>query len=259
MLHTVNRWWGRNHKIVIVGGLSVVLLGTLRAANLLPVRELYRILSQPFWAKSEDVAVRVNAQTAQLQQRIQALEDQNQSLEKLLKQPQVKKPNIVTALVIGRATDQWWQHVHLNQGSDSGLGVDAVVESAGALAGRIVTTSPQTSQVLLVSDPNSRLAVQLSRSRSIGILQGTRDNQGNLEFFDRDPDVKVGDTVITSTLSCLFPPNIPVGIVKSIDRTNKSTIRALVEFTVPLGRLEWVQAYQYEKTKKKAAEPSTCP
>ena len=259
MLHNLTRWWGRNRKIVILGGISLGVMGALRVSNLLPVREFYRVLSQPFQAKSEEIAAQVQAQTAQLQQRIQALEEKNQTLEKLLKLPQTKQPTIVTASVIGRATDQWWQHVYLNQGAEEGLTTDAVVESAGALAGRIITITPNSSQVLLISDPNSRLAVLLSRSRSIGILQGDRNNQGILEFFEQDPDVKVGDPVITSPLSCLFPPDIPVGIVKSIDRSNKATLQARVEFTVPLGRLEWVQAYPYEKPKKKTSTPSTCP
>lgn len=259
MLHNLNRWWGRNRKIVIGGGLSLIAIGALKASNLLPVREFYRVLSQPFQAKSEDVAAQVQAQTVQFQQRIQVLEEKNKTLEQLLKQPQTKAPKNITASVIGRAADQWWQHVYLNQGSDSGLTKNAIVESAGALVGRIVMITPRSSQVLLVSDPNSRLAVLLSRSRSIGILQGDRNNQGILEFFDQDPNVKVGDTVITSPLSCLFPPDIPVGIVKSIDRSSKTTLQARIEFTVPLNRLEWAQAYSYEKPQKKASPTSACP
>lgn len=259
-MHNLSRWWGRNRWNVFVGSAAVVAVGTLKAFNLLPIRELYQFLSQPFQVKPNEIALKVQEGTQQLEQRVQALEEKNKVLETLLKQPQTKKSGVVTALVIGRAADQWWQHLFINQGTTSGLKTDAVVESAGSLAGRVVEVTPHTSQVLLVSDPNSRLAVLLSRSRSVGILQGDRNNHGILEFFDPDADVKAGDKVITSPLSCLFPPDIPVGIVKSIDRTNKAALRARVEFMVPLSRLEWVRAYQYEKTKKSTSvAASTCP
>ena len=259
-MHNFSRWWGRNRWTVVIGGCVVVTVGTLKSLNLLPIREIYQFASRPFQAKANEIAVQVNSSTTQLQQRLKVLEAQNQKLEDLLKQPKTKKAGMVTALVIGRAADQWWQHVLLNQGGDRKLQVDDVVESSGALAGRIVQVTPNTSKVLLVSDPDSRLAVLLSRSRSVGILQGDRNNQGILEFFEQDANVKVGDQVITSPLSCLFPPNIPVGIVKSIDRTNKAALQARVEFSVPLDRLEWVRAYHYEKTKKStSAATSTCP
>lgn len=259
-MHNMGRWWARNRWVVVTGSVTIVGVGILKAMNLLPVRELYQFLVQPFQAKPAEIAAQVQSSTAQLQQRIKVLEDKNKALEALLKQPERKGVKKVAALVIGRAADQWWQHVVLNQGQRSQIKVDAIVESSGALVGRVDQVTPSTSQVLLVSDPASRLAVLLSRSRSVGILQGDRNNKGILEFFDQDPDVKVGDQVSTSPLSCLFPPDIPVGIVKSIDRTDKKALQARVDFMVPLDRLEWVHVYHYEKTKKStSASTSTCP
>ncbi|MEM9137521.1 MAG: rod shape-determining protein MreC [Cyanobacteria bacterium P01_F01_bin.42] len=259
-MHNFSRWWSRNRSAVAVSGVAVVTVGILKAFDLLPVRELYQFFSQPFQAKSDEIAAQVNASTSQLQSRIQILEQKNQVLEKLLGQPQTKRDEVVTALVIGRAVNQWWQHVFLNQGTRSRLQVDDVVESAGALVGRVVQVTPHSSQVLLVSDPDSRLAVLLSRSRSVGILQGDRTDHGVLDFFEQDADVKVGDQVITSPLSCLFPADIPVGTVKSIDRTNQASLKAQVEFSTPLNRLEWVRVYSHDKIKKDAsASTSACP
>lgn len=259
-MQSINRWWDRNRLTVLIGGATVIGIGILKAFNLLPVREVYTFVMKPFQASASDIATQVQTSQANLEEKIKILEARNQELEKQLKQPAKKRSNSVTALVTGRAVDQWWQHVYLNQGSEQGLKADSVVESAGTLVGRVLEVTPNSSQVLLLSDPDSRLAVLLNRSRSVGILQGDRNNQGILEFFDQDPDVQIGDKVITSPLSCLFPPNIPVGVVKSIDNSKKTAIQARVEFSVPLGRLEWVRAYQYEKTKTKTATAaSTCP
>ena len=259
-MQSIYRWWDRNRLTVLIGGATVIGVGVLKAFNLLPVREVYNFISQPFQASASDIAEQVQTSQSNLEEKIKVLEAQNLELTKQLKQPETKRSNSVTALVTGRAIDQWWQHVYLNQGNKKGLTPDAVVESSGVLVGRVIEATPNSSQVLLLSDPDSRLAVLLSRSRSVGILQGDRNNQGILEFFDQDPNVQIGDKVVTSPLSCLFPPNIPVGVVKSIDNSKKTAIQARVEFSVPLGRLEWVRAYQYEKTKTKtAAAASTCP
>lgn len=259
-MNNFSRWWARNRSVLAISGLTVVAVGILRAFNLLPVRELYQLLSRPFQAKPREIAEQVDASTLQLQQRIQALESKNQALAELLEQPPQRQGSVTTALVIGRAVDQWWQHIYLNQGSNSNLDVNHVVESAGALVGRLVQVTPNSSQVLLISDPDSRLAVLLSRSRSVGILQGDRSQQGILEFFLQDADVEIGDQVVTSPLSCLFPADIPVGIVKSIDRTNQASLTARVEFATPLDRLEWVRVYDYEKIEKSpSAETSACP
>lgn len=258
-MHSLNRWWQKNQWIVILGGLSLLVVGGLKAIGVLPVREIYQGLSQPFQPKASQKQAELAAQTASLNARIRELEQQNQALSEMLDQPKIKQKKAIAVAVVGRSADQWWQHVYLNQGTLSGIASNSIVEAPGGLAGRVIEASPGSSQVLLISDPDSRLAVVLSRSRSVGILQGDRKNQGILEFFDQDPSVKPGDAVVTSPLSCLFPPGIPVGTVKSIVRSKQQTLQAIIDFNVSLGKLEWVSVYKHEKAKKKSAAASACP
>ncbi|MCM1982855.1 rod shape-determining protein MreC [Lyngbya confervoides] len=259
-MHTFNRWWVRHRLTVIVGGLTLAALAALRSFDVLPIRELYRWIRLPFQPTLAEQQQQQRASTLETQQRLQELEQRNQDMAALLKLPKIQRGEAIAATVIGRSADQWWQHLQVNQGSLRDLGIDAVVEAEGGLVGRVVKVTPSTSQVLLISDPSSRLAVLLTRSRSVGILRGARQFGGTLEFFDPDPDVKVGDAVVTSPLSCLFPPGIPVGTVKSIDRSKKAALEATVDFNVPLAQLEWVRLYQYEKTQTGSqAATSACP
>lgn len=258
-MHSFTRWWQKNQWIVILGGVSVLTGLGLRAFELLPIREVYRVISQPFRPSVSQQQLVLSAATKAQTIRIRELEEKNLQLAMMLKQPKIKTTQAIAASVIGRSVDQWWQQVYLNQGEQAGIVTDAVVEAPGGLVGRVIQVTPHSSQVLLLSDPESHLAVVLSRSRSVGILQGDRNNLGLLEFFDPDSDVKPGDAVVTSPLSCFFPGGIPVGVVKSIVQTEKQTLKAEIEFTVPLGRLEWVSVYQYEKTKKNTPASSACP
>ncbi|MCY7331612.1 MAG: rod shape-determining protein MreC, partial [Pseudanabaena sp. CAN_BIN31] len=115
------------------------------------------------------------------------------------------------------------------------------------LVGRVIHVSPNSSLILLVSDPNSQVGVVVSRSRFSGMLKGQSQNTAILEFFERDPDVKVGDIVNTSQFSTLFPENIPVGRIKSINLDKQPSPEAIVEFSTLLGLLDYVKVYPFQE------------
>ncbi|MGB3517017.1 MAG: rod shape-determining protein MreC, partial [Elainellaceae cyanobacterium] len=49
-----------------------------------------------------------------------------------------------------------------------------------------------------------------------------------------------GDAVSTSSLSQLFPPGLPVGLVESVNLNRSPAPEAVIELTSPISRLEWV-------------------
>jgi rod shape-determining protein MreC len=93
---------------------------------------------------------------------------------------------------------------------------------------------------LLVTDPTSQVGITISRSRQVGILRGRSDRRGVLEFFDKTPDIKKDDLIVTSTLSSRFPAGIAVGRVTTLDLDHLPAPQAMVEFSVPLEHVEWV-------------------
>jgi rod shape-determining protein MreC len=107
--------------------------------------------------------------------------------------------------------------------------------------------SPNSSQILLISDPNSQVGVVISRSRFSGMLKGQSQNTATLDFFERDPDVKVGDIVVTSQFSTLYPENLPVGRIKSINLDKQPAPEAVVEFSTPLGLLDYVEVHPFQQ------------
>ena len=79
----------------------------------------------------------------------------------------------------------------------------------------------------------------------MGILQGTRANQAVLQFFDKRPTIKKGDMVSTSAVSQLFPTGLAVGRVVETNLNKSPAPEAIVEFTAPLGYLEWVTVHPH--------------
>jgi rod shape-determining protein MreC len=233
-------WWRRYQSTLLVSLLILSAAGVVRATQGAGVADLNRLLLWPF--KSDGAAQQrlLDAQSKALQQQVQELETQNRSLKSLLDLPPLPNRKKIAASVISRGSDNWWQQLTLGKGSMDGVRVDAVVVAPGGLVGRVMSVTPQTSRVLLVTDPTSQVGITISRSRQVGILRGRSNRSGVLEFFDKTPDIKKDDVVVTSTLSSRFPAGIAVGRVTDVDLDRRPSPQVVVEFLVPLEHVEWV-------------------
>lgn len=242
-MYTLRRWWGR-HGLKI-GLVCLALSGAwiLRYTQGAMVLEIYQLLSRPFQSSGPTKAEVVeNAQFAELQQRLLELESQNRRLQQLLDYSATQKEEGIVAPIIGRSADHWWQQVTLGRGSRDGIEVGFIVSGTGGVVGRVVQVTPNTSRVLLISDPTSQVGVTVSRSRYMGFLRGQSGNRAVMEFFDKVPDVRPGDAVATSSFSQLFPAGLPVGRVESIDFNKSPAPEAVIQLSAPISYLEWVVA-----------------
>jgi rod shape-determining protein MreC len=257
-MFALRRWWNRH---ALRTGLIVLAVGSafaLRQTNGAAVAEAYHWLTRPLHASISRQEHLENSYVLELQQRIVELESQNQSLQSLVKYEETQPDDVVPAAVIGRSADHWWQQVTLNRGSRDGVKEGYVVTGPGGLVGRIVAVSPSTSRVLLISDPTSRVGVKVSRNRMMGYVRGQSNNRVVLEFFDKSPDVKAGDVVVTSSYSRLFPKDIPVGRVESLDLTKSPAPEATIQLSSPLPILEWVVIHPFQPSDPVAA-PAPAP
>lgn len=242
-MYFLYRWWDRYRVLLAVALLSLGAAWGIRETQGAGVLELYRFVTLPFQPDLARQEQLLNARTWELQQRLVELESQNQSLRQLLGQKVLQQEQAIAAPVIGRSADHWWQQIFLGRGRADGLQPGAVVVAPGGLVGRVTELSAHTSQVLLITDPTSRIGVTVGRSRRMGILRGQAGNQAVVEFFEKDPNIRAGDVVVTSALSSLFPAGLPVGRIKSLQLDQSSSPQAVVELSVPIGDLEWVTVY----------------
>lgn len=206
------------------------------------ILELYALITRPF--QSESTLLRqeklTNARIQELEQRLQELETQNKQLKSLLGYfKDDSQPNITSA-IIGRSPDDWWQQITLGRGSQDGVKVGSAVTGIGGLVGRVTQVNPHTSLVELISNPNSKVGATISRSRSMGIVKGQGSKMAVMQFFEKVPDVRPGDTVTTSSVSLLFPGGLPIGKVKSVKLETGPAPVAHIELIAPINHLEWV-------------------
>lgn len=238
-MYAVRRWWDRNGIRLGLIGLALGSAWLIRQTQGGLIYEVYRGLAQPF-IQEPPAEQQKEPKVQELEQRLQELESQNRQLQELLGYVKERPAANTVAPVIGRSADHWWQQVILGRGSRDQIREGAIVSGDGGIVGRVVRVTPNTSRVLLISDPTSQVGVTVSRSRNMGYIRGQAANRVIMEFFDKVPDVRPGDVIATSSYSQLFPPGLPVGIVESVNLNKSPAPEAVIELSASISRLEWV-------------------
>ena len=249
-MFTVRRWWER--RGLQVGIITLILVSTwlLRETQGSFLLEIYQVINRPLEILQKqrplEESQKNNRRIEELQAQIVALETQNQKLKNLLKYVEknslASKP--ILARVVGRSADNWWQQVTLNRGSADGIQKDFIVKAEGGLVGLVKSVTPHTSRVLLISDTSSRVGVTVNRTGAKGVLRGNSSTgEAELEFYEKVPNVKIGDFVTTSTYSQKFPASLAVGKIKSLDLKRLPASVAIVELSPPIRSLDWVMVY----------------
>lgn len=182
-MYAIRRWWDRNGIRLGLMGLALGSAWIIRQTQGGLIYEVYRGLSQPFIQVPEQTEPRKDARTLELEQRLVELESQNRQLQELLGYVEQRPSQGSIAPVIGRSADHWWQQVILGRGQRDGIQLGAIVSGDGGIVGRVVQVTPNTSRVLLVSDPTSQLGVTISRSRNMGYIRGQAANRVIMEFL----------------------------------------------------------------------------
>lgn len=245
-MFALRRWWTRH---ALRAGLITLALSSawvLRSTQGAALYEAYHWITRPLQPGMSREQQFESSYILELQQRIVELENQNRALQDVANyENSLTRPGI-RATVIGRAADHWWQHIILNQGSRHGVAVGHVVTGPGGLVGRVVSVSPSTSRVLLISDSTSRVGAKVSRSRAMGVVRGQSNNRVAIEFFEKNPDVQAGDVIVTSSYSRLFPRDVPIGRIESLDLTKSPAPEAVIQLSSPLSILEWAIIHPYD-------------
>jgi rod shape-determining protein MreC len=132
--------------------------------------------------------------------------------------------------------------VRIGVGLNAGVRKGMAVLSAGVAVGRVQQAYRAFSDVQLLVDPASAVAVRVERSRARANVIGTgRDRRAKLEYALRSDDIDDGDSLVTSGTDGVFPPGFLVGKVTEVQRKTSATfLRAQVIPAVDPRHLEEV-------------------
>ncbi len=147
----------------------------------------------------------------------------------------------IVARVIFRSILPTQQTVLLDKGGRDGLTVDSVILDAVGVVGRVTELYPSSCLATLLTDPESRVAALIERSRETGLLMGRGHGQCELIYLDAQADLQEGDRVVTAGSGGPFPKGLLLGRVVRVVRDEPSgAASAWVAPAAHLGRLEEV-------------------
>ncbi|MFH0917866.1 MAG: rod shape-determining protein MreC [Candidatus Omnitrophota bacterium] len=166
---------------------------------------------------------------------------ENARLKNLFNFKQKSSLRLVAARVIGRSPDSWSSSLIINKGKYSGIKSGMVVTTPRGLVGTIIENTDDTSKVLLINDPNQGISSIVQRSRQEGLISGTLGTNLIMRYLPDEAAIMVGDIIITSELSQVYPKGLLVGRVVNIGREFSGLNRyALVKPSVDLNNIEEV-------------------
>ena len=241
---SASRWWN-NRKFWIIVIIFLTLLN-VRLSKTFIFRDVYYFVTKPFWPGEYQREILIKSVKKGLDIKLNQLERDNLRLRQLLDLQNFSEANKLNASVIARNTGSWWKKILLNKGSQHDVSTGDVVIGPGGLIGIVENTSKFTSSVQLLTAPNSKVGVWNERANLHGLLIGVGTKTPKLFFYSKNVDIKVGDYILSSPASTILPPNIPIGIVQSIDNESKPNTIATVQLTAKQEAIDWVQIFQMD-------------
>jgi len=150
-------------------------------------------------------------------QRSAELAAENLRLRQLLNATELLMQSVLVTEVIGVSPNPTNHYVTVNRGRVDGVYVGQPVLDAEGLMGQVIEVFDNYSQVLLITDLNHALPVQVLRNGLRSVAEGSSDyNQMSLRFVSPTVDIQEGDELVSSGLGGRFPVGYPVGTVSSI-------------------------------------------
>jgi rod shape-determining protein MreC len=143
-----------------------------------------------------------------------ALERENERLRGLTKALPPLVSQTVLADVVNADIGRLRQRLIINKGRNAGLYRSQSLLDGNGLVGQLVRVGPWSAEVMLITDPEHAVPVEIPRNgiRTIAVGTGIAEEL-QLPYLPVSADVKAGDLLVTSGLGGVFPAGVPVGVV----------------------------------------------
>jgi len=170
--------------------------------------------------------------------RLAALKAEFAHLNLLLKGFSIPGYRVTIARILDASSGPFTQRLILDEGRNGSVYVgQAVIDGHGVL-GQVVAVHRDTSQVMLVTDPDSGVPVISTRDGLRAIVFGAGSNNPlKVPYLTGTADIHPGDVLVTSGLGGIFPAGYPVARVTQV--SSNPNLAFLKVRAIPLSRLDY--------------------
>jgi rod shape-determining protein MreC len=151
--------------------------------------------------------------------RFESLEQENRRLRAVREASPRAVQRSLVAEIVRVDLDPFRQRVLVNKGTREGVFRGQAAIDAAGIFGQVTRAGPFSAELILISDPESAIPVQVNRTGARSIALGTgRSGLLSLPYLPQNADVIVGDLLVSSGLGGVYPPGYPVGKVTAVTR-----------------------------------------
>lgn len=174
-----------------------------------------------------------------------ALYKENERLRQMLNfKDQRTEYSYIGCDIIGKSGDNWLDGFVINRGSNDGVKDKMVVMTGEGLVGQVTSVGSNWAIVQSLINENIAVAAMVNTTReNDGVVKGYRDYNdkllAKLYYLPLDSQIKVGDIIFTSGLGGLYPKDIKIGTVITVEEDKGKLIKnALIQPSVNFNKLE---------------------
>lgn len=195
-------------------------------------------LTEENTALREDLA-RLQEET----RRLAEYEKENANLSALLKVAQ-KYPEYKSTgtKIIAKNSGVWYDTFTIDKGTNDEVSANMVLVAPEGVVGRVLESGSTYSKAQSILDSRSSVPAMSLRTGDLGVVKGDyalmADGLCMMEYIDAEAQIVVGDEIVTSQLSDIYPQGLSIGRVTAIETdANGLTKYAVIEPFVDLKHL----------------------
>lgn len=231
----------KNRLNILIGVVAILLLLFVVNIFVAPIRNNFLKLSEPiqksFWSASESSSsffssffqagslAKENENLKQENQNLisevaslQSIEQGNQAQSDISATCQISGFKTVMAGAMGLDSDI----LSIDKGSADGISVGMpVINQQNVLVGKILKVYKNSSQIILISNKNSVINVEVQQSDITapeidGLVKGSGGLSAYLDSIQIQDTINSGDILVTSALDKTFPKNLLIGKINKV-------------------------------------------
>ena len=167
---------------------------------------------------------------------------ENTRLKKIINEIDYTSKEILAKVIVDKQSP-FLKSIIVNKGSKHNVKLGMAVLDDKYLVGKVVEVNFTTSRILLLSDLNSKIPVDIMPKEILSILSGTGKEYGIIQYRKNQDLVNNDDRVFTSGSGGIFKSGISIGKIEKSFENNELRVRFFSDFS----QLRYVKLKLFEK------------
>lgn len=193
-----------------------------------PIQKTAQIVTVPirnFFSTSLSLKKIVNKNN-ELEQKVTAMQQELVLLQDVKKENEVLKKELEVVgrepwktsrcTVLAKDPQGITDTVVIDCGNSSGIRVGQAVLGGGYLVGRVIFLTQNSATVQLLSNPDSSVDIEVSKSGARGLIKGSFGSGATIDLIAQNAELNKGDLIVTAGINADIPKGILVGTAGEI-------------------------------------------